>query len=154
MMMDRDPRELPDSGNRLSVLRESIMQLLTLEKELNAFLEQNGFHDLDGIRQKLNDTVPAEEAARLREEICTLQASGLVAQAFRDGKLTEAERAWADRFARTEPQAFRDWCLTAPRRIPDNAGIEQRTLRNSSGARTDEEVRIFRMLGLEPAKAE
>lgn len=74
-----------------------------------------------------------------------------MAQAFRDGKLTEAERAWAEKFASGEPEAFREWCAAAPKRVPSGEGIEQRCgTAEFHGVYSAEERNILEMLGIAP----
>lgn len=64
--------------------------------------------------------------------------------------MTEAEKPWAEAFAASDPEAFRAWCLGAPRRIPDNRDVTERqgadgTTKTVSAT----ESKILRLLGLD-----
>ncbi len=83
-------------------------------------------------------------AEKLEAELTERNALDLVAAAFHDGKLAEADREWAVSFAQNQPEAFRSWCSSAPVKIPDNRNIAEK----EKSQPAPEENRIFRMLGL------
>ncbi len=85
-----------------------------------------------------------ELAEKLENELAERNAAELVVAAFHDGKLAEADREWANKFALEQPESFRSWCASAPRRIPDNQNMAERNEPENS----PEENKIFRMLGL------
>ncbi len=93
---------------------------------------------LEYIRERLS------LAEKLETELAERDIRDLVAAAFRDGKLTEAERQWANEFASAQPEAFRAWCRSAPRKVPDNQNMTERP----HVMEDDKENPIFRMLGL------
>ena len=129
-----DLEEVPD---RPLAIRQKVAELVRKEKDLAGWLERCGFADLDG----------AEQAIRHFKCAC------LVEKAYNDGKLTEAEKPWAEAFAASDPEAFRAWCIGAPRRIPDNQEVAER---QSAGAGKNSlsatESRILRLLGLDEKK--
>ena len=126
--------ELDDAVDRQLAIRQKVADLVRKEKELTGWLERCGFADLDG----------AEQAIRHFKCAC------LVEKAYNDGKVTEAEKPWAEAFAASDPEAFRAWCLGAPRRIPDNQDVTERqgageTAKSVSAT----ESKILRLLGLD-----
>jgi len=139
-LMDLPEADLSEADAEEAV-RAGIARLTDLKKSVDAFLTGNGFADFSDV---------IEQKKRLENEAAVLKSAELVAQAFRDGKLTEAERAWAEQFAASDPQAFSSWCIGAPRRIPDNQDLEERSRDREGTGPTEEELRIYRMLGVEP----
>jgi len=137
--------DLPECGgsaeNAAEAVRAGIARLTDLERSVMAFLSENGCAGL---------AEAAEQKKRLEDEVAALKSANLVAQAFRDGKLTEAERPWAEHFASADPDAFSAWCVGAPRRIPDNRDLEERRRDREGNGPTESERRIFRMLGVDP----
>ena len=101
---------------------------------MTGWLERCGFADLDG----------AEQAIRHFKCAC------LVEKAYNDGKVTEAEKPWAEAFAASDPEAFRAWCLGAPRRIPDNQDVTERQGAGETAKTVSAtESKILRLLGLD-----
>ncbi len=123
--------------------REMLSDLLQCRDELESFLTGHGFKSLADAAKCLDD---------LHAQLNGMHAEKLVAQAFRDGKLMEAERSWADDFARRDPGAFCSWCQGAPRRIPDNCGTADRPDCYADKMPDGQEENIFKMLGLDPRK--
>ena len=117
---------------------ESLMPLV-LKDDDGTTLDDAGKIRL--IRQRL------ELTERLEHELAALNAKQLVAEAFRDGKITAAEQDWAENFAAEQPEAVRAWCVAAPRRIPDNRNLDEKPV-TSAGKNDETESRIFRMLGI------
>lgn len=75
----------------------------------------------------------------------------LVNQAFDDGKLAECHRQWAYHFADTQPEAFEAWLKDAPRIVPDNQNLIQAVPKlEAASSFTDEQLKIFAMLGTQP----
>lgn len=132
--------ELDDSlsGAELhGAIRQKVAELVRTGKTLTDWLARCGFEDLDG----------AEQAIR------HFKCAQIVEKAYNDGKVTEAERSWAEAFAASDPEAFRAWCIGAPRRIPDNQGVtEQQEIDNGKTAVSSTEARIRRLLGLDEKK--
>ena len=139
-MMDL-PEPDGSAEDAAEAVRAGIARLTDLERSVMAFLTESGCAGL---------AEAAEQKKRLEDEIAALKSAHLVAQAFHDGKLTEAERSWAEHFAAADPDAFRSWCAGAPRRIPDNRDLEERRRDREADGPTENERRIFRMLGIEP----
>lgn len=94
------------------------------------------------------------DAAEQFEAYSKLKTEMLVDQAFRDGKLAESERRWAEQFAANDPLAFKEWCIGAPRKIPDNLNLQSRSgvFARKGNALSAEEQKICRYLGVDPAK--
>ncbi len=125
--------ELDDVTDRQLAIRQKVTDLLRKEKELTGWLERCGFDDLD----------KAELAIRHFKCAC------LVEKAYNDGKVTEAEKPWAEAFAASDPEAFRTWCLGAPRRIPDNQDVmERQSAGDDEKSVSATESKILRLLGL------
>lgn len=95
-----------------------------------------------------------DDAAEQFNAFMELKTDLLVDQAFREGKLAEADRCWARSFASSQPQAFKEWCVAAPRKIPDNLNLQSRSgvLARKTAALSEEEQQICRYLGVDPEK--
>lgn len=153
-MMDLTADDAADEEKKLALLRSGVSRLAEMNRTLTGFLTAHGFADLADAEKKLASLIPAEEKLRLERELAALRAEKLVSLAFRDGKLSESERVWAEKFAAAQPEAFRDWCAAAPRKTPDNRGIEERVTHTQDRVWTQEEKEIFHLLGVNPANLE
>lgn len=129
--------ELADEPDRPRAIRRKVEDLVRKEQNLQNWLERSGFSDLDGVEQALRH----------------FRCASLVEEAYHDGKLTEAERSWAEAFAASDPEAFRSWCIGAPRRIPDNQDVAERIPADRAEKMVSStESRILRLLGLDEKK--
>ncbi|MBO5695311.1 MAG: hypothetical protein J6S98_07895 [Lentisphaeria bacterium] len=125
--------DLNDAEDRPLAICQKVADLVRKEKELAGWLTRCGFADLDG----------AEQAIRHFKCAC------IVEKAYNDGKVTEAEKPWAEAFAASDPEAFRTWCIGAPRRIPDNQDVtERQCARPDKQSVSATESKILRLLGL------
>lgn len=131
-LMDLSPVDLADSSLH-DVCCTRIGELVRLEKDLTGWLAEQGFEDLTAVKHELTRS----------------KCAALVSEAFRDGKLTESERHWAETFAAADPAAFRAWCLGAPRRIPDNHDTQEREPQQKSATPGATESQILHLLGLD-----
>lgn len=95
-----------------------------------------------------------DDAAEQFAAYLEMKTDLLVDQAFREGKLAESDRSWARSFASTQPQAFKEWCVAAPRKIPDNLNLQSRSgiFARKTAALSAEEQQICRYLGVDPEK--
>lgn len=127
---------LRDADLRCAI-RQKVADLIKKERIAADWLARCGFDDFDG----------AEQAIR------HFKCAQIVEKAYNDGKLTEAERPWAEEFAASDPEAFRSWCIGAPRRIPDNQGVAEKPVAGTcKTAASATEEKILRLLGLDEKK--
>jgi phage I-like protein len=120
----------------------AINGLLKIRDSLNDFLERHGTASLEEFTAQVE-----REKEQLHSEIKRKESGEAVRKAFSDGKITEAQRIWAGKFAQKDIEAFREWSKTAPVIVPDNQGTEQLPEKRS-GENNEFQNTIFRNLGL------
>lgn len=137
-----------DEDAVFSAAAEKVRELVALRDELQGFLK---FHDCDSLNEitgMIQSMVPASEKLELENKITKREAENAVAVAFSEGKLAESSRQWALDFAAKDLLAFRDWAENAPRIVPDNSGIEQKSPERSSEKSRMSARHILANLGL------
>lgn len=89
------------------------------------------------------------EVAALKSRLAARDRDDLVAAALKEGKITPAQKEWADRYALNDPDGFRVFVAKAPVVVP-MAGIDDRKPAATETASIDDEQRaINRMLGID-----
>lgn len=91
--------------------------------------------------------VRVEEFNALREEIARRDRDELVKRALEEGKVSPAQKAWAEEYALKDPAGFRAFLEHAPRVVPvgDSAGASG----DPRGSRADEvQLYVNKLLGV------
>jgi phage I-like protein len=70
---------------------------------------QDSLEEMDGLKSQVSD---------LKSRIAEGEAQGLVAQAMSEGKITPAQREWAQAYASRDPEGFRVFVSRSPRVVP------------------------------------
>ena len=135
----------------------AIGELKKSKEAADAFLAARKAQTFSDVEGQIAGMVPAAEKAELAAKLAEIEAEKAVAKAFDDGKLVEAQRAWALAYAKENPQAFADFVKSAPKAAPgpaanvpagnpaktDDAGKAQ--------AFSDADLAILKKLGVDPA---
>lgn len=126
-----------------------VEKLLKGKTDVEEFLKLHDSDSLDKITGKIQGMVPAADKLKLEDALKERDAVSAVTVAMTDGKVTEAAKPWAIDFAKREPKAFSDWCIGAPRVVPDNKGTEQRQAAATEiKTFSDTEKKVLRNMGL------
>lgn len=100
------------------------------------------------LRQRPETSV-LQEIASLKERLAVRDRDDLVAAALKDGKISPAQREWADAYALRDPEGFRLFTAKAPVVVP----LGGNTVPNSTGtpgAGADAgQLEINRMMGID-----
>jgi phage I-like protein len=93
----------------------------------------------------------ATTAKALADKLALHDAAELVGKAFADGKLIEAQREWAMKFAANNPQAFADFAANQPKVCPGPAAAAAvKQDKAEPLALTDDERMILKNSGIDP----
>jgi phage I-like protein len=89
-----------------------------------------------------------ERVAKLENDRAQREKEELVTQAIREGKVTPAQREWAESYAMKDPEGFRIFVAKAPALIPvGDACVIKDKGRRSDGL-DDSQIQINKMLGI------
>ena len=122
----------------------------------DAFLKAHNAKTFDDMEGQIKGMVPASEKAELEKKLAAIEAEKAVAKAFDDGKLVEAQRAWALEYAAKDPKAFADFVAAAPKAAPLPASqVAAGTPPKSDDAGktiafSDADKEILRRMGVKP----
>ncbi len=120
-------------------------------KNLQDLLSLHDCKTAEELTLKIKGMVPAAEKQQLEEKLSGIEAEKVVAKAFSDGKLIEAQREWAVALAKKDLKAFSDYAEKAPKVAPGPAasvpaGTPPKT--EEKLVLTDDQVKVFKTLGL------
>ncbi|MCC5911329.1 MAG: phage protease [Clostridiaceae bacterium] len=92
--------------------------------------------------------VSAEEFRNLQQQVQEQQKSDLVELALSTGKITPAQKDWAEEYALKDPKAFKNFLDKAPRVVPMKE-IETKKKSAGGGEKLDDlEMKVNSMLGI------
>ena len=140
-----------DEAKTAAKISEKITELMTAKAQGDAFLEAQGAKTFDDITGKIAGMKPAADFEKLQAELNALKSKDLVAKAFNDGKLVEAQRAWAEDYAARNPEGFKAFCDNAPKIAPGPATTVPATnppKTEQPAAFTDADLAIMARLGV------
>jgi phage I-like protein len=129
---------------------ERIKALTAHEQEAQKFLTDNGANTFADVMGKMQGMCPITEKNELANRLAAIEAEKAVAQAFADGKLVEAQRAWANDYATKNLEAFSEFIAKAPVVLPlnDNKGLNKPLTNKEPECLTDAEKKIIKALGV------
>jgi phage I-like protein len=110
-----------DEAKTAQAIEAKLAELQTAKQTADAFLQGQNANTFDDVAGKIAGMKSAEDYAKIESELATLKAGGLVAKAFADGKLVEAQRKWAEDYAARNPEGFKAFCDNAPKVTPGPA---------------------------------
>lgn len=110
-----------DEAKTAQAIEAKLAELQTAKQTADNFLKGQNANTFDDVAGKIAGMKSAEDYAKLESELATLKAGGLVAKAFADGKLVEAQRKWAEDYAARNPEGFKAFCDNAPKVTPGPA---------------------------------
>ncbi|MFW5435217.1 phage protease [Paenibacillus apiarius] len=92
--------------------------------------------------------VPVSEFKALKERLDKKDSDELVTKALKDGKISAAQKAWADEYALKDPKGFQKFVEKAPQVVP--VGELDFTDEKQRGAQKQDEVsmKVCKMLGI------
>ncbi|EES73455.1 hypothetical protein POTG_01750 [Paenibacillus sp. oral taxon 786 str. D14] len=91
--------------------------------------------------------VPASEFAALKARLDKMDADNLVAKALKEGKISAAQKAWAEEYALKDPSGFQKFVEKAPQVVP--VGELEIDNKSQASAKQDEmTMTICKMLGV------
>ncbi|MFZ2448095.1 MAG: phage protease [Syntrophobacteraceae bacterium] len=88
------------------------------------------------------------EVAALKEKLAGRERDDLVSDALRDGKITPAQREWAENYALGDPEGFRLFVAKAPRVIPFGAIDPQPRGTRVNAHPGDNQLHINKLVGI------
>jgi phage I-like protein len=133
---------------QINAVKDKVKELSGLKTEVDEFLKLHDTDSLDKVTGKIKTMVPVEEKQRLEGELKKRDAETAVKQAFSDGKLIEASKDWALKFAEKDLEGFNDWAKNAPKVVPDNKNTDQQENEKAEKKISDKEAEIFSTIGL------
>lgn len=139
--------DIPED-ERPAALSAKVGELATTASQLGDFLQLHDAKSLEEVTLRLQGLVPAEEKTRLESELRSRDANDAVRLALSEGKLTEAKKDWALRFASRDLQAFNELMQDAPRLVPDNQGLSERPAPAATELFGGEAAEVLSMIGL------
>lgn len=115
-----------------------------------AFLALHGAKTFDDVTGKIKGMVPASEKAALEERLAKAEAEKLVAKAFDDGKLVEAQREWALGYAARDAKSFSDFVEKAPKVAPEKDPVHgaDKPGEKEGTQLSDEELKVLKACGV------
>lgn len=93
------------------------------------------------------DAALAAEVASLKERLAGRERDELVAGALKAGKITPAQREWAEDYAGRDPDGFRVFVAKAPQVVPTGT-VSILPDRKSSGVSDDAQLQINKLMGV------
>jgi phage I-like protein len=121
-------------------------------KSLGDLLALHDVKSADELTLKIKGMIPAAEKTELEARLAGIEADKVVAKAFSDGKLVEAQRPWAVAYATQDLKAFSDFIDKAPKVAPGPAsGVKTADpAKDGDGALalTDAEKEVYKNLNL------
>ncbi len=121
-------------------------------KKMTEFLKLHDCVSTDELTLKIKGMIPAAEKAELEAKLAKIEADKVVAEAFTDGKLVEAQREWAITLATKDIKAFNDFIEKAPKVAPESAAkidtANPEKEKEKTEAFTDAELAVFKGMGL------
>ncbi len=131
----------------------AIGELKTAKADADKFLASRNAKTFNDVEGQIAGMVPAAEKAELASKLAEIEAEKAVGKAFDDGKLVEAQRAWALAYAKENPTAFADFVKSAPKAVPGpaadvNAGKPPKTDDSKPVAFSDADLAILNKLGV------
>ena len=139
--------DVPDDA-RPAALAAKVAALAATAGQMEEFLQLHDSKSLEEITLRLQSLVPAEEKTRLEAELRCRDAREAVRLALSEGKITEAKKDWALRFAERDLQAFNELMQDAPRLVPDNLGLDERPAPAATPLFGGEAAEVLSMIGL------
>ena len=131
----------------------AIGDLKAAKADADRFLAGRNARTFSDVEGQIAGMVPAAEKAELASKLAAVEAEKAVAKAFDDGKLVEAQRAWALAYAQENPAAFADFVKSAPKAAPGpaadvNAGKPPKSGDAQPVAFSDADLAILNKLGV------
>jgi phage I-like protein len=128
-----------DEAKTAQAIEAKLAELQTAKQTADNFLKGQNANTFDDVAGKIAGMKSAEDYAKIESELATLKAGGLVAKAFADGKLVEAQRKWAEDYAARNPEGFKAFCDNAPKVTPGPAA----TIPTGKPAATEDKPQTF-----------
>lgn len=100
---------------------------------------------IHALRQRPDETVIREVAA-LKAKLASRDRDELVAAALKDGKITPAQKEWAEKYALADPEGFKMFVARAPRVVP--VGGPRVSGGGGRAALDENQLHINRLLGV------
>ena len=151
----------------VAALQNKIDELKALQAEqaaLNEMLAGQEVKSLAELGVKIAGMVPVAEKAELEKKLAGIEAEKAVTQALTDGKLVEAQREWALKFATADLAAFAEFAekapVVAPGTLPAGAEGKGSKMDDAGGGGgevkelSDVELEIARRTGLSDEQIE
>jgi phage I-like protein len=92
------------------------------------------------------DMVPMADFLELKEKIDKNDATDLVMQGMKSGKLTGAQKEWAEEYALKDPKGFSNFIEKAPQIVPfGSIDFEDTKEKNTLG---ETELKVYKMIGV------
>lgn len=91
--------------------------------------------------------VPASEFAALKTRLDKMDADGIVMKALKDGKISAAQKAWAEEYALKDPSGFAKFVEKAPQVVPVGE-LEIDTKSHTSAKQDEMTMAVCKMLGV------
>lgn len=102
---------------------------------------------IHALRQKPDLT---EEVASLKRRLAERERDELVAAAMQEGKITPAQKEWAERYAMEDPEGFRIFISKAPVVVPlDGIRLPKDGADGGGAGPDDVQMHINRLLGID-----
>ena len=133
---------------RPAALSAKVGALAAMAGQVGDFLQLHDAKSLEEVTLRLQSLVPAAEKSRLEAELRSRDANDAVRLALSEGKITEAKKDWALRFAERDLQAFNELMQDAPRLVPDNQGLSERPAPAATALFGGEAAEVLSMIGL------
>ncbi|MGN1046276.1 MAG: phage protease [Candidatus Cryptobacteroides sp.] len=150
---EKTPMEGGNLAEAIKAIEAKIEELMRLKEKAEAIMKQNEVASLDDLAGKIAGMVPASEKAELQGRIDAILAEKAVEKAFADGKLIEAQRAWAMEYAAKEPKAFAAFVEKSPKVVPLSdtpcGGKKEQSKEKTMGF-SEDDMEILRKFGVSP----
>ena len=143
----------PDVKSTLDRVCEKLDAILGSAQNTQQFLSLHDAKSLDEVTAKIGQMVPAEEKLALEAKLVGIEAEKAVQQVLSDGKICEAQRVQAMKFASRDLQAFTEFYAVAPRLVPGSSPVgdvagQQSAQATKTVALSDAEKAVFKRCGL------
>jgi phage I-like protein len=149
---DKTPEEyaqvvqgMVDEKNRLPKEIVEVLKLSATASIVDATRTIRELQNKDGF-------VSVAEFSALKEKLDRMEATGLVDEAMKAGKVSAAQKAWAEDYAATDPEGFKKFVAAAPVVVPVSGAVAGRPSGQADGALAGESLEVCSQLGLDPEK--
>lgn len=146
----------------INVLKQSQQASIDVPKEIYDVLELKSTEGKSAVIATIHALKSASKAApdyqkemiTLKNKLAGMERDTLVADAMKQGKITPAQKEWADNYAYSDPDGFRMFIMKSPAIIPVGTVTLPKDTAKSQATIDDATLQIAKMMGIQKSDIE